>query len=77
MPFIYSFRKEKLLKLEFLVDLLISGCINLKENYAFIESIIISLFSFFFLISLRWALVAACDIFSHGKPELLVSACGI
>lgn len=60
------------------MDLLISGCINLKENYAFIESIIISLFSFFFfLISLRWALVAACDVFSHGKQELLVLACGI
>ena len=34
------------------MDLLISGCINLKENYAFIESIIISLFYFFFFLNL-------------------------
>lgn len=64
------------------MDLLISGCINLKENYAFIESnIIISLFyffSFFFskFISLRWALVAARSIFSHGKQTGAFS-CGM
>lgn len=42
------FQKRETSKTWVLVDLLISGCINLKENYAFIESIIISLFYFFF-----------------------------
>lgn len=64
------------------MDLLISGCINLKENNAFIESnIIISLFYFFYVLSLfhydgPW-LQHVVSLVLANKQELIVAACGI